>query len=57
MEQYLTNAIAQSHREDLMREAETSRLARQVRRSRTRDPQTEPRPAPRHRDVPRAVTA
>jgi hypothetical protein len=57
MEQFIANAIAQSRREEFAREAATSRLAKLVRRGRTRDPQTEPRPAPRHREVRRAVTA
>jgi hypothetical protein len=57
MEQFFANAIAQARREDLAREAATSRLAKLVRRGRTRDPQTEPRPAPRQREVRRAATA
>ncbi len=58
MEQFFANAVAQTRREDYAREAATSRLAGLVRRSRTRDPQTEPRSAPRHREeVRRAVTA
>jgi hypothetical protein len=57
MEQYFANAIAESRREEFAREAATWRLAKLVRRGRTRDPQTEPRPAPHHGEVRRAATA
>jgi hypothetical protein len=57
MEQFFAYAIAEARRDDFAREAATSRLAKLVRRGRTRNPQTEPRPAPRPGEVRRAVTA
>jgi hypothetical protein len=57
MEQFIANTIAQIRRDEFTREAANSRLAGRVRRNRRRDPQAEPRPAPRHREVRRAVTA
>lgn len=57
MEQYITYAVAESRREEFVREAATARLARLARRSRKPDRQAQPRPAPQHHEVPRPVIA
>jgi hypothetical protein len=57
MDPFITYALAESRREEFVREADTERLARQARRGAKRLRQAEPRPGPRQREVPRAVTA
>jgi hypothetical protein len=56
MDPYAAQIVAASRREDYTREAATERQAGIVRR-RSRNTQTEPRSAPRHREAPRPVTA
>jgi hypothetical protein len=56
MNPYGDNIVAESRRADYATEAAAERLARTVRR-RNRNPQAEPRPAPRQREVPRPAIA
>jgi hypothetical protein len=56
MNPYGDAIVAASRREEFAREAATERQASATRR-RKRNPQAEPRPAPRQREVPRPAIA
>jgi hypothetical protein len=57
MDPFSTHIIATSRYEEFAREAATERIAKSTRRDRKRNAQAEPRPAPRHSEAPRPVTA